>query len=239
MSRCRLCLPVLISLVLHLIIIALVLYKKKDELQAASQAPRTMKLSQFVTDAPSVATPAVTKSEPIAKKIIKEPRKIEKPSLIPQPRVAPSQPQKAPDSNTSHPSTVAVAPRKTSRFVEALNDNYTPPSKINELYGDDFKALKPEQKKFIKDNLEGIGKVTQEYLYKTPLSIIKSMNGMAIVEFNLEPNGDITNLRIRQSSTYTLLDKHAIRTIENAYKEYPKPSVSTPIRIFVTYTIER
>jgi TonB family protein len=225
--------------VLHLVIIALVLYKKKDELEVASQAPRTMKLSEFVTETASVATPAVTKNEPVAKKIIKEPKKIEKPSPFPRPRVTQAQPKKLPDSNTTHPSTVAVAPRKSSRFLEALNDNYAPPSKIQELYGDDFKALKAEQKKFIKDNLEGIGKVTQEYLYKTPLSIIKSMNGMAIVEFSREPNGDITDLRIRQSSTYTILDKHAIRTIENAYKEYPKPSVSTPIRIFVTYTIER
>jgi protein TonB len=60
---------------------------------------------------------------------------------------------------------------------------------------------------------------------------------MNIIEFVLHPNGDITKPIITSSSGYEALDKNTIKTIEIAYKDYPRPSEPTKIRIYVTYRL--
>ncbi len=61
--------------------------------------------------------------------------------------------------------------------------------------------------------------------------------GLSAVEFYLHPNGDISGLKIIVSSNYMLLDRNSERTIEIAYKDYPRPTSKTKIRIFVSYGI--
>ncbi|MGD9595809.1 MAG: energy transducer TonB, partial [Wolinella sp.] len=61
--------------------------------------------------------------------------------------------------------------------------------------------------------------------------------GINAVEFYLHPNGDISDLRLIRSVGYTLLDKNSLKTIEIAYKDYPRPKTKTKIRIKVYYKI--
>ena len=64
-----------------------------------------------------------------------------------------------------------------------------------------------------------------------------NMQGRSVVEFWLHPNGDISELRLLDSSGYRALDKNSIETIEIAYKDYPRPSQKTKIRIYVHYEL--
>jgi len=105
------------------------------------------------------------------------------------------------------------------------------------LYGDQYFKLSKEQKRYLKQNLNSIGRITQRYLTYPSLSARTGQYGVNVVEFTLHPNGDITNLRITDGSGYTMLDKNSLETIELAYKDYPKPTEPTKIKINVKYIL--
>lgn len=105
------------------------------------------------------------------------------------------------------------------------------------LYGKEYFTYSKEEKKYLKQNLNTIGRITQKYLRYPALSARTRQQGMNVVEFMLHPNGDITDLKLLDSSAFTMLDKNSIHTIKIAYKDYPKPKVVTKIRINIKYII--
>ncbi len=108
---------------------------------------------------------------------------------------------------------------------------------IKELYGEDFYSLSLDERKFIEDNLSGIGRITQRYLKYPQIAGQMGQQGDNIVEFYLHPNGDISDLKLLTPSGFRLLDENSIHTIEIAYKDYPYPAVKTKIYIRVMYRI--
>lgn len=106
---------------------------------------------------------------------------------------------------------------------------------IEELYGEEFGDYGLAEQEFLVNNLRDIGRITQRYLQYPPSAARLGQEGLSAVEFYLHPNGDISELKILISSSYMLLDRNSERTIEIAYKDYPRPSVKTKIRIFVNY----
>ncbi|MCD4758490.1 MAG: TonB family protein [Arcobacteraceae bacterium] len=105
------------------------------------------------------------------------------------------------------------------------------------LYGDTYFTFSKEQKTYLKNNLSRIGMITQRYLVYPGLSIKTRQSGINVIEFVLHPNGDISDVRITDSSNYTALDKNTVETIQLAYKDYPKPSEPTQIKIYVRYIL--
>ncbi len=105
------------------------------------------------------------------------------------------------------------------------------------LYGNEYFQLSNEQRKYLKDNLNTIGQITQEYLMYPSIAIRTKQSGTNVVEFILKPNGDITDLKITDGSSYSTLDRNTIKTIKIAYKDYPKPTEDTKVKIFVRYIL--
>lgn len=103
------------------------------------------------------------------------------------------------------------------------------------LYGEEFYNFEPKTKQYLIANLGKIGSITQKYLKYPTLSIKTKQQGVNTVEFMLHPNGDITDLKLISSSTYSALDQNSLRTIQIAYKDYPKPSIPTKIKIYINY----
>ncbi|GMB95475.1 hypothetical protein NHP22001_00640 [Helicobacter sp. NHP22-001] len=110
---------------------------------------------------------------------------------------------------------------------------------IDELYGEEFGDLGTAEKNFIKSNLSEIGRITQKYLEYPSAAGYLGQDGVDAVEFYLHPNGDITGLKIIEASGYKLLDDNTLKTITIAYKDYPRPTTTTLIRIRVRYFIYR
>lgn len=108
---------------------------------------------------------------------------------------------------------------------------------IEELYGAEFGDYGIAEQEFLVNNLRDIGRITKKYLEYPASAIRLGQEGLSAVEFYLHPNGDISGLKIIVSSNYMLLDRNSERTIEIAYKDYPRPITKTKIRIFVTYGI--
>ncbi len=106
------------------------------------------------------------------------------------------------------------------------------------LYGDEYFTFSKEQKKYLNNNLNNIGKVTQMYLRYPRIAVKTKQQGMNIVQFFLYPNGDIKDLKITNGSGYTTLDKNTIKTIKLAYKDYQRPTEKTKVKIYVYYSIK-
>ena len=105
------------------------------------------------------------------------------------------------------------------------------------LYGKKYFDLSKKAKTYLKKNLNDIGRITQEYLIYPEIAIKTRQAGTNILEFILQPNGDIKDLKIIGSSSYTTLDENSIQTIQIAYKDYPRPEVDTLVRIYVSYRL--
>lgn len=107
---------------------------------------------------------------------------------------------------------------------------------IDKLYGEEFGDLGSAEKDFIRNNLRNIGRITQRYLSYPRLAAYFEQSGVNAVEFTLHPNGDISGLKIIKSSGLSSFDSQTLHTIRIAYKDYPRPSTPTLIRIHVTYS---
>ncbi|PZT48356.1 hypothetical protein B6S12_04325 [Helicobacter valdiviensis] len=143
-------------------------------------------------------------------------------------------PQQSKKSNS--PSAYDIKPKNSSPSLYQYSNDMAS-QEIEELYGEDLYSLSKEERKFIEDNLSGIGRITQKYLKYPAIAGKIGQHGDNIVEFYLYPNGDISDLRLLTPSGYRLLDDNSVKTIEIAYKDYPYPSVKTKIRIKVMYRI--
>ncbi len=105
------------------------------------------------------------------------------------------------------------------------------------LYGSEYFELSSKVKKYLKENINEIGRITQQYLRYPSIAIRTKQQGTNILEFTLKANGDIVNLKIIGSSTYSTLDRNSIKTIKIAYKDYPKPKEDSLIRIYINYLL--
>jgi len=173
-----------------------------------------------------------TKKKPIKKKpkVSKKPK--EKILYIPNPLQKPK-PIKKVEENPDDLASFFSAPQETS-------SRSFPSNKIRKLYGSSFHSFTPTQKKFIENNLESIQEITQRTLTRRgyPEAAGKTgQQGTNVVSFNLHPNGDISNLRLKTRIGYRSLDDNTLSLIRVAYKDYPYPSTTTKIVFYVTYSI--
>ena len=132
------------------------------------------------------------------------------------------------------PASKPAAP-SVAEVADALSE-----SAFKALYKDDFDRFTPDQKKFIKNNLSRIQGITQHYLTLRGYPYIAArlnQDGMNIVEFNLHPNGDISDLKVIKESGSEVLDENSLDTIKTAYKDYPRPKETTKIRFYIYYRL--
>ena len=120
---------------------------------------------------------------------------------------------------------------KEIKHLDKLTQSYI------KLYGEKYFRFSQEVKKYLKENLNEIGRITQQYLRYPSIAVRTRQQGTSFLEFVLKPNGDIINLKIIQGSSYRTLDKNSIKTIKIAYKDYPRPKKDTLIRIYVSYIL--
>jgi len=241
MNNRRFC-AFLITLVIYLLFSILLLLIKTPQEKTVQEDRKVMNLSQFETPKEEAQSkPTQTQQS--------KPQKQAKQKPTPTPKHIAKQLSKEPmphtkiEQNITSPTPPQAKTSKMSSTLSALNDVFksTRPTEakgpIKELYGDEYERMTKEQKEFIKDNLSSIGRITQKYLQYPEAAGRLSMQGRSVVEFLLHPNGDITNLRLLDSSGYRALDNNSIETIQIAYKDYPRPSQTTMIRIYVHYEL--
>lgn len=111
-------------------------------------------------------------------------------------------------------------------------------SELERLYGEEYKTFTKVQKAYLEKNLNNFQVITQRVLDRLgypKLAAKQRIGGINTIEFLFHPNGDISDLRIIDSSGYAILDDYSIELIEIAYKDYPKPQTVTKLRFRVFY----
>ena len=109
---------------------------------------------------------------------------------------------------------------------------------FQEAYGETFGKLSEGEKKYMIDNQEVMRRITQEQLNRlAPVNIPRNLSVTTsnIIEFNLHPNGDISDLRLITASGTEILDDTSLQTIEYSYHRYPLPKQKTRVRYKVGY----
>lgn len=246
----------LYALLLYLPLFLLFLYSPLPEVPQEQTKSVPVKLSHFLPPPPPAPAP------PTPKPVPKPPQK---PRPAPPEKEGDTQPAKAQaaaepavrpveETNATRPPAPAV-PDTGSISAALFNPlemprQIRPPEKkeeepgaaigdpeILELYGEDLAEFTPEQREFLDDNLNRIGRITQKYLRYPRLAGRLGMGGVNTLEFTLYPSGDISEIRVKTPSGYSLLDDNSVETVETAYKEYPRPAEPTLVRIRVYYLL--
>lgn len=235
---------ILISIFLHIVLLFSYKTSQPNEIKPP-QPPKTTSV-KYVRLSPSTQTENKTLTK---EQISQQKEYLTPPKPLPIPeKKTPKKPIEIPKSKAEKTPTEkeyikAQTPTSSSSPLESALKKEEP-KPIDELtqsyldlYGKEFYDFSDETKEFLKDNLSDIGRITQKYLLYPSISIRTKQQGHNIVEFMLHPNGDITDLKLLQSSSYSALDNNSIHTIKVAYKDYPKPKESTKIRIYIYYKL--
>ena len=112
---------------------------------------------------------------------------------------------------------------------------------IKKLYGSEFDSYSPTQKKYIRNNLSTIQKITQRTLTRNgypQVAIQTRQQGTNVVSFYLHPNGDISGLRLKTRIGYAALDNNTLKVIKLAYQDYPLPNKKTRLIFYVRYSMD-
>ncbi|WRB57849.1 energy transducer TonB [Helicobacter pylori] len=179
---------------------------------------------------------ALKKVEKVEEKKVEEEKKEEK-KIVEQKVEQKKIEEKKPVKKEFDPNQLSFLPKEVAPPRQENNkglDNQTRRD-IDELYGEEFGDLGTAEKDFIRNNLRDIGRITQKYLEYPQVAAYLGQDGTNAVEFYLHPNGDISDLKIIIGSEYKMLDDNTLKTIQIAYKDYPRPKTKTLIRIRVRY----
>jgi protein TonB len=174
------------------------------------------------------------------KKVVKKkvPKKVEKKRVVKktQPKRQPKR-SNDPLANMLMGSGTSMYPSKPSR--PSSSGSYGA-RMINQLYGEEFNTYSATQKKFIKNNLGNIHRITQRTLTRNgypEVAVRTRQQGTNIVSFYLHPNGDISDLKLKRHIGHQALDQNTLDVIRTAYKDYPLPNKKTKIIFYVKYSI--
>lgn len=187
----------------------------------------------------------VTKVEPkpqkkkkvVKKEIKKKPQKKVAKKKTPQK----PKPKRSKDAlaNALMGSGTSLFPQQTTPSRASAPGAYSP-EMIRRLYGSEYETYSQTQKKFIKNNLSIIHRITQRTLTINGYPEIAARTGQQgtnIVSFYLHPNGDISGLRLQRDIGYQALDENTLDVIRIAYKDYPLPNKKTRIIFHVQYSL--
>ncbi len=94
-----------------------------------------------------------------------------------------------------------------------------------------------ENEEYIKLNKAKVREAIAKYQVYPPLAKKLGLEGICVISFKLYPNGGINETKIIKSSGFSILDKSALKSLEDAAPELPKPNKPVVIIIPIEYVI--
>jgi TonB family protein len=227
---------------------------KREPVKQKLLDERTKVFAQKSTEESNVTEPAKKSVQKPVKKLVKQevPKKsskqavkkrskkhVAKKRIVKQKRTSRKpKPSSDPLANALMGSGTSMYPAKNTRRPSS-SGSYGE-RMIDKLYGEEFNTFTETQKKYIKNNLGTIHRITQNTLTRNGYPEIAArtrQQGTNVVSFYLHPNGDISDLRLKTHIGYAALDQNTLDVIRIAYKDYPLPNKKTKIIFYVKYSI--
>jgi len=173
------------------------------------------------------------------KKIVKQTKQTTKKKQIVKKKPLPKQ-FRLPKRSKDKLANALMRSGRTVRQQPARHASSSTDRMISRLYGKAFYSFTKTQKKFIRNHLSEIYRITQNTLYINgypEVAIHTHQQGINVVSFYLHPDGSISDLRLIKPMGYEALDKNTIAVIQIAYKDYPRPKTKTKIVFYVNYSL--
>lgn len=105
------------------------------------------------------------------------------------------------------------------------------------LYKDSFEKLSTSQQNYILDNMDTIRSITETILKRETVALKKekNFNDKNVVELMIDKDGKTKEIKFLNRSDERRFDNITKKVLEEAVKNYPKPSEPTPIRMVMIY----
>jgi len=210
--------------------------KEKELHKKPVKKKPTQKIKKIIKNH-SIEKKVFKKKKILPKKLIKKPIPIVKLPSIPKKTLDLKRLFTIQKNEPKYSENKSVQIQQKEQEIQQIQELSEETQSYIKLYGEQYFTYSKEQKRYLRENLSRIGKITQRYLSYPSISIRTKQHGVNIVEFYLHPNGDISELKLSDSSYYTALDENSIYTIKLAYQDYPKPLEKVKIKIYVRYTL--
>lgn len=227
----------IVSLLVHALIIADIGLNIKSKTHENIQKPHNTSEVKFVKLTPSEPIASQKEAKPLKKEEPKPKKEITKEKVeTKELKEAKSFQEKIlKESSKLQEQTLEnfLSQKDTIYNSEVFNE-------LKELYGKEYDDFTTVQKAYLEKNINNFQIITQRVLNRLgyPHEAVRlKITGINIIEFIFHPNGDISDLRIIQSSGYSILDNRTLELIQIAYKEYPKPQTPTLLRFKVFYRL--
>ena len=112
--------------------------------------------------------------------------------------------------------------------------------KVAEKVVEKAQALPPSltpQKKYLKENLAEIIELLQENLYYPRRARKRGIEGEVILRFKLSTTAEVSDIEVISSKS-DILNRGAIRTIEELSYKFPKPSEELDLKVPIFYKLQ-
>ena len=94
------------------------------------------------------------------------------------------------------------------------------------------------QERYREENLSVVREAIISYLSYPPIARRMGWEGTVIVRFTLLPNGSLAECGIEKGSGHKVLDMSALRAVELAHKNFPRPKKSVTLLVPIVYKLE-
>ena len=217
-----------VALIMHaLALIWLAGVFKSEQVAQQGNAPITMSLASFNTNAPQKAYSKPAKSTPKPTKAHKKKHKTK--HKIPTQEILEETPEqeRSQELAKNQPQT----PTQETQNEQESPSNQTSEGSTQELLAHN-EGIDDEFYRKVE------AAIAKKHDYPQ-LARIRGMQGRVEVEFILDVDGSIEDIHIVRSNTGNLLNKQAIQTIKDAHKLFPVPSKRVRLKIPINYGLEQ
>ncbi len=192
--------------------------KPKREIKKASkEAIKKTKPARKRSEKKTSGTPAPSKAKTEARKVERDSPSGESAEV--QPRVP---------VQASHQSYYPVGIGEEEEEEEDYEDY--------DLY--EYEGDEPYAEEFLTENLDIIRQIIRAHLRYPPIARKMGWEGTVVVKFLLNQRGEISGLEIQKSSGYDILDRSALKVIEEVSEKFPRPEAEVVVVVPIKYHLE-
>ncbi|RUM62478.1 MAG: hypothetical protein DSZ03_06705 [Sulfurimonas sp.] len=199
------------------------------------EMPRQQPTPKPVSSPPPPSPPQTRPSPVIPPKSIKEPSNVPKtPARVAVPRKKPETAEaNVPPAATAPPMQEHIMPTTSRQKVHHTKAETTP----NAIAVPTAVTTSSIQERYLDEHLEVISQLLRRHLYYPKRARKRHIEGSVVIVFTLLPNGNIGTVDVKKSSSRTILDRAAIKTILKLSGKVPQPSQAITIEIPIRFRL--
>lgn len=238
----------LVSLVLHALLLATLLYSYK-EIFSVSKTEQVeekfcMKLSCLCNEEEVVEKERVAPPKKVTPKVEPKPKPKVKPKIKPKEKPKEIVEQVVLVNNAKEkykkeePLEEVLEEKSVEIVAEKVGEKATSPYGSSMQNDKQERSKKTPEQAYMNANIRIIVKLLQENLYYPRSARKRGMQGEVLVKFRLSKEGNVISSEVL-SSEHKILSRAALETIESLSGKFPKPKEELLLSVPISYSLKR